>query len=554
MKKRTNIATVLFIIGILAAGTANAFARQIIIDFGADAAAPAVLPFFSTVMFCLNLALYVFLLLFWVRSVQQRLLPGRERGYMIAAALCAIAMLMLRSIKYRMIDGQSVVLLRYAWYLYYVPMTLMPALFLMMCIRVDRRGKGRFDERLLLIPAAVIILLFLTNDLHFLAFRPTKGLFIMNGGDDTYTNGPLIYVYYAFCAVTVLIGMICLTRANSRSRRFKAIALPFIFLLGILGLTMLNKALSLVQKPSMFMMPEIIAFGMIGVFESGIRNRLIPYNENYGGFFGQMQFPAVIADSRLHIVHRSAQRITASPEQLRAAINAPVYSDEAIKLSAVGITAGCAFYTEDERELHRLNERLKEANELIAGENDLIRAENELKAKQAQVDSRNLVYARIAEKMLPYHRRALAMIDSIDKDDPDFEEKIARLNLLNVYIKRGSNLLLVEEGKKYISVNELKLAIEEFSRYLSYCGITANSTVTGDTIGRDEALSLFTAIYEVSATLCDDTTMLSIVIDGIRLRMTADGAADREPPEYIAVRESGGLYFYSFSAGEGGAV
>jgi hypothetical protein len=159
MKKRTNIATVLFVAGILLAGAANAFARQLIADYGADPNTPSILPFFSTVMFCLNLALYVFLLLFWVRSVQQRLLPGRERGYMIAAALCAISVLLLRSIKYRMIDDQSVVLLRYAWYLYYVPMTLMPALFLMMCIRVDRRGKGRFDERLLLIPAAVIILL-----------------------------------------------------------------------------------------------------------------------------------------------------------------------------------------------------------------------------------------------------------------------------------------------------------------------------------------------------------------------------------------------------------
>lgn len=90
MKKRTNIATVLFVAGILLAGAANAFARQLIADYGAGPNTPAILPFFSTAMFCLNLALYVFLLLFWVRSVQQRLLPGRERGYMIAARGCAI--------------------------------------------------------------------------------------------------------------------------------------------------------------------------------------------------------------------------------------------------------------------------------------------------------------------------------------------------------------------------------------------------------------------------------------------------------------------------------
>ena len=73
MKKRTFIATVLFAAGILLAGAANAFARQLIADYGSDPNTPAILPFFSTAMFCLNLTLYVFLLLFWVRSVQQRL-------------------------------------------------------------------------------------------------------------------------------------------------------------------------------------------------------------------------------------------------------------------------------------------------------------------------------------------------------------------------------------------------------------------------------------------------------------------------------------------------
>lgn len=36
--------------------------------------------------------------------------------------------------------------------------------------------------------------------------------------------------------------------------------------------------------------------------------------------------------------------------------------------------------------------------------------------------------------------------------------------------------------------------------------------------------------------------------------MTADGTADRELPEQVAVRESGGLYFYSFSVEKGGFV
>lgn len=164
----------------------------------------------------------------------------------------------------------------------------------------------------------------------------------MTGANGSYTNAPLFYIYYAFFAVCIIAGLVLLTKANSRSHSFIKIALPFIFLLIMAALVMLDKVLNIANKPSMFTTPEIIAFCMVGVFESCIRNRLIPYNEIYSGFFAQMQFPAMIADDRFCIVHRSAQGVTASPDQLRAAINSPVYSDEAIKLSAVRITAGCA--------------------------------------------------------------------------------------------------------------------------------------------------------------------------------------------------------------------
>lgn len=554
MKKKTTTATILFIIGILLAGAANALGRQIIADYGADLTTPAILPFYSTLMFCVNLLLYLLLIIFWIYSVQKRLLPTRERAYMIAAACCAIGMLLLRSVKYRLIDDRSFELLRYVWYLYYVPMTLLPALFLMTCLRIERGGKGRFDERLLLIPAGVIILLFLTNDLHCLAFRPTKGLELMNGGDASYTNGPLLYIYYGYFAVTVLFGMISLTRANSRSRDFKTIALPFVFLVGMLGLVMLNRAISLVQRPSMFTVPEIIAFGMIGVFESCIRNRLISYNGNYAGFFSQMRFPAIITHRDLTVAHRSAIPLTADRVQLEAALDAPVYTDENTKLTGKRIAAGCAFYSEDESELNRLNEKLVDANELLASENELIHAENELNARKAQVDSRNLIYARVSEKMLPYHRRALRMINDIHPDDADFSEKIARLNLLNAYIKRGTNLLLVEEDKESIPMRELKLAVEESARYLHYFGIQAGVTTAGDVIGRETALELYTMFFEISEALTERSSMMHIVVDGEQLRITADCGQPPALSPSVSVRERDGLYFFSYDNGKGGAL
>ena len=212
------------------------------------------------------------------------------------------------------------------------------------------------------------------------------------------------------------------------------------------------------------------------------------------------------------------------------------------------------FYTEDESELHRMNERLIDANELIGSENELIQAENDLKTRQAQVDSRNQIYARIEEKMLPYHRRALQMLDGTDADAPDFADRIARLNLLNVYIKRGTNLLLTGEGQDEIPLWELRLALEELIRYLSDCGVQANVTVDGEgTVSRTDALQIFTVLYEVTEALLSSVHMLHIALNGLRLRMIADCEQLPELPPGVSVQESDGLYFFGFSVGEGGA-
>lgn len=552
MKKQNVIPTVLFIAAILIAGTCDVIAKQVIKIFMNDTATSPLLPLISTVMFTINMCIYLFLLVFWTRSVQRRLLPSRERTYMILAAICAVALMLLRSIRFRMIGDTDFATEEVFWYLYYIPRSLLPALFLMVCIRIERKPTGRLDERLVLIPAFIIMIGVLTNRLHHFAFRPVPDQ-PLTGDTASYTDGWLIYVYDAFAVLCVVIGLILLTRANRRPHDIKKVLLPFFFLLIIFALIGLNTLLSSLDNVSMFKSQEIISFSTVAIFESCIRNRLIPYNENYAGFFEQMRFPAMIADRRFIPAYYSAQSVDASSAQLRDSLSDPVYLDEDTKLSAREITAGYAFYTEDESELRRLNEKLRDANELIEGENDLIQAENELKAKQAQVDSRNLIYARIAENMLPYHRLALQMIDEIDSDDPDFEIKLARLNLLNAYIKRGTNLLLAEEGKGYISIEELNRALDEFSLYLSYLHIQTQIKTIGDSVSRTTALALFTSVYEIVSVLSDQTAMLHIVIDGDSLRVTSDGAPVCKLPDTIGMKESGGLYFFSFTVREGGA-
>ena len=116
----------------------------------------------------------------------------------------------------------------------------------------------------------------------------------------------------------------------------------------------------------------------------------------------------------------------------------------------------------------------------------MIQAENELKTRQAAVDSRNFIYAQIAERMLPYHRRALAMLDEMQPDAPDFRERVARLNLLNAYIKRGTNLLLTGEGEE-LSLGEKMLFAGRSRSSLKSFGIVAAAVNASYSVGYQTA-------------------------------------------------------------------
>ena len=553
--KKTRIAPILYMLIILIAGFANAAAKLITKEYNAGAEWHMIAPAFSTLLFCVNLLLYLFLIVFWMQSVRLRLLPSRARSYMIAASWCAVAMLVLRSAKYRLIGTEDLTVIRYTWYLYYVPMILLPTLFLMNCIRIEGKNRQRrFDERMLLIPAGVMIVLFLTNDLHYLAFRP-NGDTVMTGANASYFNNILFYVYYIYFGAAIIAGMILLVRANRRHHSFGRVLLPFLYLSAILALVLTDKTLNWLRLPSMFTAPEIVSFGMIGIFESCVRNRLILYNENYSGFFAQMRFPAIITHADYTVAYRSAKALDASTDQLRKALNAPLYLDENTKLTGKPITAGYAFYTDDESELHHMNDRLTEANGLIASENDLIQAENELKARQAAVDARSLVYSRIDDRMLPYHRAALRLLDEMRPGTPEFQRQAARLNFLNAYIKRGTNLLLTNEGEESIPMKELGMAFDEASVYLQYCGVKAVVSVNDEgSISRDGALMLFTAFYEIAQRLLDSADIIQASVKDRRLRMIADCPEPPAMPEHVRMEQGDGLWYFSVTVGEGGAA
>lgn len=490
--------TCLFIAFLLLAGTANVLSRSGI----------AVLEALCTGC---NYLIYVGLLIEWFQSVRARLLPSATKRWMVGAASLLLLYQLLRVFCYRFATEPAVI--RCLIYLYFAPMTLIPTLFLMICLRIRRGNRpGRWNEALLLIPPLLLSLTALTNDLHFLVYRPKidPSAFAVETG--TYTHGSVFYALYAWMILSFASGLLLLFRETGRQARK---ALPYLTAVVVLWfgmLTVFARVFDGTTLPRMYNNPDIHMFGMLGVLEVCIRYHLIPHNTDYGEIFAALRTPALLTDEALRPVCRSGGEVTAETERLRAALDAPVWLTPDLKLSGHAVRGGFVFWTEDETEVHQAQERLSEANELIESENSLIQAETEQREKNAWLQSRHRIYHEIAEILYPCQQRIEGLLEEMKPDTPAFREQLARVSVLNAFVKRKTNLLLLAAERDTLTTHALFQALKESASYLSLTGLQTDARQPEEerTLPAAQVIALYDAFEAAAEQLMGRTSSLMI--------------------------------------------
>ena len=293
--------------------------------------------------------------------------------------------------------------------------------------------------------------------------------------------------------------------------------------------------------------PETFIFGMLALFESCIRSRLIPSNENYEGFFSQMELAAEITDASFRPVYHTAQPVDASDDQRAEALHAPLLLDRNTRLYVRRLGAGYVFWTGDESTLRRLNEELEDAAEVLETENELLRYENEQKEKRARVDARNRVYAKAAAEVYDTQKKIAALLDRLGTGADAEKGTLARILFLNAYVKRKTNFVLLSSERDTVSAEELYLALEESARFLCLCGIDASVLKCANrAFSILETAALYDSFQILTEALLDHTGHLMITLTDDALRLTAESEPPESLPEIPAVfaaeSEGGQIY------------
>ena len=498
--------------------------------------------FSDAFIYCLEYLIYASLILSWIQAVGRRLSPSKAKSYLLAAAYLMLLFLAAQFTKYRIAVSPG--LTRYCWYVYYIPILMIPTLFLMTCYRFLRGADIRLFERWFLLPAGLLVLGIMTNDIHMMAFHPNEGIlhhqaFLPNtgiaglvGSPNTYTHGFLYYAAYAWAGCAMVAGIIFLLAACRKSGKWKKALLPLGILLPMPFIIVVNDRI-----PDTFFLtyqwPEIVMFCMLGVFEACIRTRLIPSNENHLGFFTQMNLPALITDRKLRPVYQTGSPIPATEEQMLQSLKTPVCPAPDIRLLGTQIRAGYAFHTEDESVVNRMNEEIQKANEVLQQENELLDREQALNAEQAGIRERSRLYRQAAQEVYPVQKKISGILEKAEPDTKSFRSDIAKALVLTAYVKRKANFVLVEAERGSVTAKELASALEESAHYLHYLGVNAIVDIKAQReFPCREAMAVYDCFEAVSEMLPGRSKELYIRLENYELLMMADCG---ELPELTAL-------------------
>ena len=158
--------------------------------------------------------------------------------------------------------------------------------------------------------------------------------------------------------------------------------------------------------------------------------------------------------------------------------------------------------------------------------------------------------------MYPVQQRIEHLLDRMEPDTPAFRDQLAYVSVLNAYVKRKTNLLLLEAERDTLSTRDLYLALQESAIYLSLAGLKTEVLEPEESAcpaGR--IITLYDAFEALAEQLIGSASSLMASVKPGAVTLTADAA---QTPELnglsvpVRMREEEGILYLDVLAEKGG--
>ena len=415
-------------------------------------------------------AIYIELFIAWGVSLHRGIIQPQVRRYLTSISVLMVFWMTVRTIRYSLVE--CIWLMRYLWYLYYLPMLFIPLLAVFVALSLGKPDNFRLSKwtGLLYIPTAALFLLVLTNDLHqFVFVFPEDAIVWVN--DYSYALGYFLAVgWVVSCTITALVVMLIKCRIpHSRT----VLMLPF----APAVVALIYGVLYYFRVPWLkFLtgdMTVVFCLLIVAILECCIECGLIQSNTGYEELFMVSRLGAQITNQENAVCLASANARALTEEQRISTKTQTVSADKSMIVKSQPIGFGHVLWQEDVAELTEAIEQNEENCRDLA-EHNRIRQENlKTRKKILALQEKN----RVSDLL---HRETAEQIDLIDRmlaqyDKETDDRKRSRLlggaAVMGAYIKRYGNLLLIGERAETADIRELSRCFDESFINLELLGV-----------------------------------------------------------------------------------
>ena len=426
----------------------------------------------------LRSGIYVFLFSAWCYTLWLRIVQVQVRRYLLAISALMVLWILLRSIKFSIGNTDAE---RRLWYFYYFPMLFIPMLSVFVSQSLGKDEAFRLPRwtKLLYIPTLLLLLLVLTNDLHRQVFSFPSG--VLSDGEYRYEKGYYFVLgWEALCAAFSLVLMVRSCRIP-HSRRIRWLPLvPFALSLAY-AYAYVKKVYWVWVLAGDMTVSQCLIFASI--FECCIQCGLIQSNLGYDELFEATSLPVQITDHALCTKYASIAMQKPLPQsELRHMQQDTVQMDDDTLLKRHRLRSGWVFWKEDISALNQIRKELELTRDELRDTGDVLAAENAQRARWLKLTEENRLYDMMeaqTARQIAMLRDLLAELQRTEDSDRAIR-LLGQIIIIGTYIKRRSNLIFVGVQRGAISVQELRLCLNESSENISVYGADCKTIIKGE--------------------------------------------------------------------------
>ena len=458
--------------------------------------------------------LVIFVIIYWTMVERKRIIHRYARRFISVIGMLLLSLFVFREMRYVFIPHDSF-LSRYLWYLYYLPLLMVPLYSFYTAETVGREHRERNRGDMLLGAAGILLLSgILTNDLHQQAFR-----FLNGAEEEAYERGWLYYAAVVWIVLLMMASFLILLHQARTTYHIRKTWLPVLLL--IIATVLLIPGIAggedsiLASVGMRIHFQDAFSFGMLSFWEACIQIGLIPSNAMYEDLFGASEWNAQIADRQGNVVYASRNATELSAEDLSRANSRGVMISDSIRLHKKAIRGGHVFWTEDMTPIQELNEELMDLAEQLSEETVILQKENELHAEKAEYEIENELYDRLNEDLQDKVRQIQKLVDVDGGTEAQYRQNLRIACVYCAYLKRRANLFLVAQQDLTVSLMEVGLSVRESLEYLKLLKVTSGYQVRGDRdLDGSDALAMYDTFEMMIEKLMPFLETCMVTLDG----------------------------------------